>query len=80
MESDENDFNRWESGQIISRTLISNAAKLIVHNNSPDPGKPLECYTKAIKNSLNNTLQNLYLIDMIFHKLSFYFQYLNNLI
>ena len=54
MESDENDYNRWESGQIISRTLISNAAKLIVHNNSPDPGKPLECYTKAIKNSLNN--------------------------
>ena len=54
MESDENDFNRWESGQIISRTLISNAAKLIAHNNSPDPGKPLECYTTAIKNSLNN--------------------------
>lgn len=58
MESDENDFNRWESGQIISRTLISNASKLITYNNSPDLGKPLDCYTRTVNNILNNNNLN----------------------
>ena len=41
MKSDENEFNRWESGQIISRILIGNASKLILDNRRPYQSKSL---------------------------------------
>lgn len=61
MKSDENEFNRWESGQIISRILIGNASKLILDNRRPYQSKSLGSYTSTLKNILsNNNLDNAF--------------------
>jgi len=54
MANDPNQFNRWEAGQSLARTLLGNMAKAIEAGKKPSPNKALSRYVSALKHTLND--------------------------
>ena len=54
MAYDQNGFNRWEAGQTIARSLVSNMTKSIQAGKLPKPDPALKSYVEALGRTLND--------------------------